>query len=500
MELEIKIHKDECWWGGSVSDGWKMPITEKSEYFLDCTINRTYNQFNGFFVSTTGRYIHFNGGAKIQAKNGILKISETVDCIHFCEDYKNLKEAYCAASKKYFSVPKSKFDINFVNPMYCTWMEMLTNPTQEKIVQYAESIIEQNLKKSCIIIDDGWMYDYGDWRFDKKKFPNPKALVDQLHELGFKVMLWIVPFVNFECAEFNILQKKNALLKDNHGQIAKVEWWNGKSAVLDMTSVEAYTWIKNILNGLQKDYGIDYFKFDAGDAMYYEVYEDISKANEQSKLWAELAFEYPNSELRACVGGGGVPVLQRLSDKRSDWDNEGLGGLIGNVIQAGLCGYSYVCADMIGGGQSADFKKMSQMENEFFIRSCQMATLFPIMQFSSAVWTKGERINNTVKKCCEIRKKYQDYICSLFENANVNFEPIVRPIVYEFPDYSGECSDCFMLGDKYLVAPIKTPGQKEYKIKLPEAKWKFIDGSIIQGGVEVKMETDLDTLLIFERL
>lgn len=45
------------------------------------------------------------------------------------------------------------------------------------------------------MIDEGWHGSYGNCEFDKTTFPDPKATVDELHELGFKVMFCVVPAV-----------------------------------------------------------------------------------------------------------------------------------------------------------------------------------------------------------------------------------------------------------------------------------------------------------------
>ena len=70
MEYRIKILKNEYWFGGAVDDGCKMPLDAESDYYLDCRVNSTYNQFNGLFVSSLGRFVYIDGDAEITVKNG----------------------------------------------------------------------------------------------------------------------------------------------------------------------------------------------------------------------------------------------------------------------------------------------------------------------------------------------------------------------------------------------------------------------------------------------
>lgn len=502
MQMEVCILKNEKWWGGSVADGWKMPLTEKSEYVLDATVNRTYNQFNGLFVSTKGRYVFFEGGGKIIASGGRLRFEELQGEPVLGEGYGTLKNAYRAAAEKHFKKHKDRFNSVFSNPLYCTWAEMRSEPTQEKILQYADSIDCADLPKSCIIIDDGWMKGYGDWRFDEKKFADPRAMVDALHKKGFLVMLWIVPFVNKDVPDYPLLCENGALLQDAQGNVREVEWWNGTSAVLDLSVEFAKKWITEILNGFKNEYGIDCFKFDAGDAMYYETDEKNGVGNRQSEYWAELANEYPGTELRACVGMGGEPIMQRLCDKRSNCGEEGLGGLVGGVIQAGLCGYPYVCADMVGGGQLSDFDDLDHMDKAFFIRSCQTAIFFPIMQFSYAIWNINRELREVVQNCCKIRAEIQPYIRALMAESERSAEPIVRPVEYEFPDSNEKTSkDTFLIGDRYLVVHTISPQADRRTLVLPgKCRWKRNSGQIYESGTPIEVTIGLNEVCYFEKI
>ena len=48
-----------------------------------------------------------------------------------------------------------------------------------------------------VTLDDGWQNNYGDWQLDPKKFPRGdadiKAMVDRIHQEGFKAQLWWSP-------------------------------------------------------------------------------------------------------------------------------------------------------------------------------------------------------------------------------------------------------------------------------------------------------------------
>lgn len=51
-------------------------------------------------------------------------------------------------------------------------------------------------------IDDRWQCAYGDLEFDTDKFPDAPGMVRQLHAMGFKVTVWVMPFVEENSAAY----------------------------------------------------------------------------------------------------------------------------------------------------------------------------------------------------------------------------------------------------------------------------------------------------------
>ena len=51
-------------------------------------------------------------------------------------------------------------------------------------------------------IDDRWQSAYGDLDFDAAKFPDAPGMVRQLQALGFRVTVWVMPFVEENSAAY----------------------------------------------------------------------------------------------------------------------------------------------------------------------------------------------------------------------------------------------------------------------------------------------------------
>jgi alpha-glucosidase len=58
------------------------------------------------------------------------------------------------------------------------------------------------------MIDDNWQRYYGNFDFRAEKFSDPKDMVKKMHAQGFKVMLWICPFVSPDSPEYCELAQK----------------------------------------------------------------------------------------------------------------------------------------------------------------------------------------------------------------------------------------------------------------------------------------------------
>ena len=103
----------------------------------------------------------------------------------------------------------------FSAPQYNTWIEMTYYHSQERVLAYARGIIESGLPPGVLMIDESWQESFGQWEFHSGRFPDPKGMVDELHQMGFKVMLWVVPFITPDRhLLWSGLVEKKALLMD----------------------------------------------------------------------------------------------------------------------------------------------------------------------------------------------------------------------------------------------------------------------------------------------
>ena len=58
------------------------------------------------------------------------------------------------------------------------------NQNQEDILRYAHAIIDNGFPAGVLMIDDNWQRYYGNFQFKAERFPDAKAMIEELHALG----------------------------------------------------------------------------------------------------------------------------------------------------------------------------------------------------------------------------------------------------------------------------------------------------------------------------
>jgi alpha-glucosidase (family GH31 glycosyl hydrolase) len=498
---DIQLLEGEVWWGGACQDGSIMPFGRKA-YSRDLRTDHGGNQAAPLLLSNRGRYLWADKAFEFAFEGDLLRV-KGMGAMPVYDGFNGLAGAFQAASKQHFPSPGTIPDpIAFGAPQFNTWMEMGYEPTQEKVLQYAQAILDHDIPPGILILDEGWSEGYGDWRFHSVRFPQPKEMLRRLTEMGFSVMLWLVPFVSPDGPIFRDLERKGFLLRDGEDRIAVRRWWNGISAVLDVTHPDAVEWLQHQLDSLMADYGVSGFKMDAGDPDAFSETDRAHSATEPSgytEAWGRIGLRYTLSEYRACWKLGGASAIQRLRDKHHRWGRDGLNDLIANALAQGLMGHSFVCPDMVGGGDISSAFRV-QVDQELFVRSAQCSVLFPMVQFSMAPWRVLDAEHwGYCKEAIALRQRLAPRITDLAYESAQHGEPMMRHLAYAFPEGGyEEIVDQFLLGNSILVAPVLEQGARHRNVVFPPGLWVADDGAAFQGPCASQIDAPLNRLPWFQ--
>lgn len=502
--MEIAIGEGEYWWSGIVNDGHEMPYTRDTTAFFDMEGGREKDQFTPLMLSSKGRYVWSDGSYSGTVEGGCIRLEGSSE-FELGEGYDTLRGAYLAAMRKHFPFCGQMPDAAFWRaPQYNTWIELGTEQKAERILSYGREILANGLVPGIMMIDGGWQEDYGVFEFHGEKIRNPKALVRELHEMGFKVMLWVSPIVSAAGPHYRFLSEKGYLVRDAGGKDAVRKWWSGYSCVLDLTNPEAVCWYHEQLEGLRERYGVDGFKFDAGDRYFYED-NDLTygrvRAREMTRAYNQTGERYDLNEFRAAWNFGGRKIVARLHDKYHSWDSFGINTLIPHTVLQGLCGYAYCCPDMVGGGIIDCFGHGKGLDEELFVRWAQACALMGMMQLSVAPWrVLGKENAALVAEAVKLHTEFGSYIYGLAQQASRTGEPVIRHMAYEFPEEGLErTGDQFMLGSDILAAPVLEKGASHRKVYFPKGSWMDKEGREISGGCMLEIPVDLSSIPYFRR-
>ncbi len=509
---QIPFLKNEHWWAGVISQSHLMPFTTDSRYEFDFHDDTAGNQGQPLLISDKGRYIWSDKPFRFRIDKGVLQVWSEPGDLRFSTNHASLKEAYVDASRSHFP-PSGKIPhpLLFTHPQFNTWIELTYNQNQKDVLDYARAAVRQGFPPGVLMIDEGWAKTYGDWEFDRSRFQNPDEMMRELHQMGFRVMLWVCPYitpVGRFYVDLELDQEKSGKPvwirnAGKPGAPAIMEWWDGFSALTDLTAPEGIRWFKGQLDHLISAYGIDGFKFDGGDAEHYSskalltralAYDKDATSNQHSEAFARLGLDYPMNEFRACWKMGGQALAQRLRDKEHTWAD--LGKLVPGMVNEGLMGYPYSCPDLIGGGEFLSFRDLKTVDQELIVRAAQCHALMPMMQFSVAPWRVLSRENLEIcLKMAKLHVEVGQEVLELARESARTGEPIVRPLEYEYPGQGYvEIVDEFMLGPAILVAPVLQRGAATRNIQFPPGKWRGEDGSLVNGPCRIEVNAPLSRL------
>jgi len=518
----------EQWWGLDNNFGVEMPFTAATRLSFDLRINNYGHQSLSFLCSDRGRIAWCEDPVGVVISNGVITLTADRGEIVLLDDVaKNLPEAYRHASKSWFPPAGEEPELLYFSaPQYNTWIELSYHQNQKEILAYAQSMLDHGLPPGVFMIDDTWQAGYGDWRFEASRFSDPKGMMDRLHAMGFKVLLWMCPFVGMDTPAYRRIAfgqnpddvrgypNKGGFLvssrKNGWGNVppaAPITWWNGVSALLDFTHPNAVAWFDEQLGRLVRDYGADGFKFDGGGVHFYSGTRDaegvgaktyahdpaVSPAA-QSALYGKFALKYRGSEYRNGFGFAGKPVVMRLHDKPHTW--KALQRIVPDMLAAGFVGCPFICPDMVGGGSWSDFIPGAPFSQELFIRSAQMQALCPMMQISASPWRYLDAEHQTIfKATVALRQQFAPTFVRLAKQAAKDGEPIMRNLEYAYPGFGyGSVKDEFMMGENLLVAPVVTEGATQRKVIIPPGAWMSDDGGTVVGPTEILVSAPLGRL------
>lgn len=421
------------------------------------------------------------------------------------------------------------------------WQCKCRYETQDILLNVAREYKRRGIPIDAIVIDFFHWTEQGDLKFDPKYWQDPKAMVDELKEMGIEPVVSVWPTISPKSENWGEMNDRNMLVRTENGQYPTFDFF-GMITFIDPTNPETAKFYWDKVKKNYYDYGIKNFWLDeaepevhpqqfanlkmyAGNGAqvallypyyYNKIFYDGLKSEGETDIISLTRAAYAGSQrVGACVWNGDI-MSSFFALKQS----------ITSGLSMGMCGIPWWNSDiggfLFGDTESASFR-------ELLVRWFQFGLFCPVMRLHGTrltqsyyvdeapdvmvkgggyneIWHFGEENYPVLKKLIETRIKLRDYTLSLAKDAHENGAPMMRPMFFEFPqdELCYTLWDQYMYGSDILFAPIYNEGQTEREIYLPEGEWVRVgnrenDKREYAGGKTVAVKADVCEYIAFVR-
>lgn len=366
---------------------------------------------------------------------------------------------------------------------------------------FIDGMAKRDIPLQVFHFDCFWMeaYEWCNFTWDSKTFPDPVGMLKRYHEKGLKICVWINPYIAQKSPLFQEGMENGYFIKKRDGSVWQTDMWQAGMGVVDFTNPDAAAWYQRKLKTLL-DMGVDCFKTDFGeripvkDIVYHDGSDPVRMHNYYTYLYNKAVFELLVKER----GEGEAVLFARSAAAGSQKFPVHWGGdcsasypSMAETLRSGLSlacsGFGFWSHD-IGGFEST-------ATADVYKRWCQFGLLSSHSRLHGSSsyrvpWLFDEEACDVLRKFVKLKCRLMPYLYRQAASAHENGIPVMRPMFMEFPeDRACEVLDRqYMLGDSLLVAPVfKESGDVEYY--LPDGKWVNLLSDKVMAGGSWKKET-----------
>ena len=386
--------------------------------------------------------------------------------------------------------------------------------TQEELLTVARRLHKEGIPTGTVVQDWQWWGKYG-WnamQFDEDKYPDPKAMTDELHAMDQHLMLSV----------WSRIGRDSELGKE----ATALGYYIGDTEWIDFFQPEAVNFYWSNFSARLLPIGIDAWWQDATependdlagrrigpDQIPGEFYRNVYPLKVIKTVYEGLRRDQPD-RLPVILTRSAFPGIQRYGavtwsgDVGNDWGTlrRQIAGGLGQMA-AGLPWWTYDAGGF--------FRPGNQYEDpdyqERMIRWIQTSVWLPFMrvhgyQSRTEPWEYSPETERLYKAAVAQREALLPYVLEQAERVWTEDYTLMRPLIFDFPQdeqalkQDGE----WMFGPDYLVCPVTAGGVSVWPVYLPvnEGGWEDIrNGTRYEGGCSVEVPVDLEAIPVFRRL
>jgi len=396
---------------------------------------------------------------------------------------------------------------------------------EAKVKEVANKFRELKIPCDAIYLDIDYMEGFRCFTWNKEYFPEPKKMVKELSDDGFKTVVIIDPGIKID-EDYSIYQegiKNDYFCKRADGPYMKGKVWPGECYFPDYTNPEVRKWWSGLFKELISEIGVKGVWNDMNEPAVMEVpnktfpndvrhdYDGnpCSHRKAHNVYGMQMAkatyqglkkYAYPKRPFvitRSAYSGTQRYTSTWTGDNIATWEHLWIANI--QAQRMSLSGFSFAGSDIGGFAE--------QPTGELYTRWIQLGVFHPFCRVHSSgdhgdqePWSFDDEVLSIVRKFIEIRYQLLPYLYTAFWKYISEGIPMLKSLVLFDQDdnQTHNRTDEFVFGEKILVCPIIEPNAKGRRMYIPKGKWfSFWDDSIFVGGKETWVDADMDSMPIF---
>lgn len=371
-----------------------------------------------------------------------------------------------------------------------------TDYNEETVNQFVDGMRSRDVPLHVFHFDCFWMkeFQWCDFKWDTKAFPDPEGMLRRLKEKGLKICVWINSYIGEKSYLFEEGMKNGYLVKTKEGDIWQWDRWQAGMGLVDFTNPAAVRWYKDKLRALI-EMGVDCFKTDFGeriptDVVYYDGSDPVKMHNYYTFLYNKAVFEV----LEETLGKHEAAVFARSATAGSQqfpvhWGGDcsatyqSMAETLRGGLSLGLCGFGFWSHD-ISGFESTATPDLYKRWTAFGLLSTH--SRLHGNESYRVPWLFDEEAVDVLRHFTRLKCSLMPYLFAASCEAAAKGVPVMRAMLLE---YGGDpaCAQLdrqYMLGDSLLVAPIfNEEGAASYYLPKDNGFWThLLTGERAEGG------------------
>ena len=430
------------------------------------------------------------------------------------------------------------------------WQSREKYNTRDEVLGTVSEFRKRNIPIDNVVID--WLHwkqdSWGSHEFDKERFPDPKGMVDSIHDMNAHVMVSVWPKFYVTTDHYKEFDKNGWMYQ---GAVRdSIRDWVGPGylgSFYDAYNPDARKLFWSQMNDHYMPLGIDAWWMDASEPNVRDCIDIEYRKDLMNPTYAGPADKYFNAyalmNAEAIYDGqrgvdpdkrvflltrSGFSGQQRYStatwsgDIGTRWED--MEAQIAAGLNFAMSGVPYWTMDIGGfcvedryvkgaakyleaGEENDDLKEWRELNTRWY----QFGAFAPLFR-AHGQWPFREVYNiapedhpayNSIVKYTKLRYNLMPYIYSLAGKTYFDDYTIMRPMVMDFTAdlNTRNLKDQYMFGPAFLVAPVYKYGARDREVYFPagETWYDFYTGKAVNGGQTLKVDAPYETMPLFVR-